>query len=537
MATVGSIVIGMSAKTSQLKADLDKGAAAVARFASKAAKASFEVAANLGEIATKGAVDAVGGLGAFALAQANLIDQAGDAADRLGTTTSNLLALRYAAKLTGSEAESLDAAIAKMNANLGDAATKGGPAADALAALGLDARQLAAVDPAEAFQRIVAGFEKIPNPAQRAALAMDIFGKGGIALLGTIKAGPAEVARLAAEFQSIGGITESTRGQIGAMFDSFDRLGLLISAVGGKFAGELAPYVVAAGEYLVELGKQGIDAGGLVTTAVEGMLTGVAGIADAFDFAKSSFSSMQVLVIRGFAAIVKGVGYVLGGLSYLANQTLQLETTWGTSLKNMADNLRELAAEQEASASTSPGQSAGDKVRATFDEIRKGAAKSQAAVSGMNKGIVDIAPALKTAQDEAKKTFELMKSDAAKFTEEATTPLERFQAEQSKLAQLLKAGLVSQQTVDRLTAKGKTDLASGATDKAPQRAAALELGSKEARSAALDFQGRKADAEPAKRTAENTAKAVDLQTQANALLSQVVGAIRAKVAPAVETII
>ena len=98
----------------------------------------------------------------FVMASADMIDSTGDAADRLSMTTAALSEMRYAAKLTGSDAESLDAALTKMNANLGDSAIRGGPAAMALERIGLDAKRLATIDPAEAFKAISGGFALIP---------------------------------------------------------------------------------------------------------------------------------------------------------------------------------------------------------------------------------------------------------------------------------------------------------------------------------------------------------------------------------------
>lgn len=536
MATIGSIMIGMSAKTEQLQKDLKKGSALVTAFASKVATVGVSAAAQLTKFVTGGVAAAAGGLGAFAVSAGRAIDETGDMADRLGTTTENLMALRYAAKLTGSDTEALDGALSKMNVNLGKAATEGGPTADALSKIGLDARALAQQDPTQAFIAITAGLEKIPNTAERASTAMAIFGKGGIGVLSSIGAGASELTRLSDELKKVGGISESTRQQIGAGFDAFDRMGTIVTAVGAKLAGEFAPYVVAAGEKLAQFASQGIDAGSIVSTGAKFIIDSIIVAADVVNGLGLAFLYVQKSATAALAFVVNGLAKLGQALDYVLKATTGLSTGIGELLTNIGSDLSKLAEEQNAAFTKASAQETyGAKVKKTFDAIKTEAALAKSSIDNMTKGVGAVTPQVDKVADANKKVFEAMKADAKRFTEEAMTPLEKFQAEQQKLTSLLQAGLIDQTTVDRITADAQKSLQGPGQDK-PKRAAALDLGSKEARSAMLDFKAGRANEEPAKKTATNTAKTVTLQTDANFLLGQIVSALKPQVQSVVDAV-
>src|SRR4051794_4296501 len=194
MATIGKIDIGMAVNSAPLNRGLAESRSAVGSFGSSVAGIGSQVATFAGVGLGLGAA------GLLALTKSSLtsVDAMNDQATQIGTTAGRLGELRYAAKLTGSDTEALDNGLQKMTTNLGHAARQGGPVAATLANLGLKTRDLAAMDPADAFLQIAGAISKVPNPALQASAAMDVFGKGGAGLLNTIKAGPAQLDALTA---------------------------------------------------------------------------------------------------------------------------------------------------------------------------------------------------------------------------------------------------------------------------------------------------------------------------------------------------
>ncbi len=91
-----------------------------------------------------------------------------------------------------------------MLKNVGQAAMVGGPAADALDRLGLSVKTIAGESADQAFKDIADGIAGVTNPAERARLAVDIFGKSGQKLLPLMMEGAAGIAAAQAEAEKLG---------------------------------------------------------------------------------------------------------------------------------------------------------------------------------------------------------------------------------------------------------------------------------------------------------------------------------------------
>jgi hypothetical protein len=291
MATIGIINIGIKASTDGLAKGLNKGQVAVKGFASQIASISPKLSTVGSSFLALGAAMGTGalarGLANVAKGALDTIDATGDLAQRAGTTAEAFTALRYAVKLTGSETETLDGALLKMNANLGDAAVATGtgtPAQKALEGMGLSAKALVKLDPAAAFSAIAGGFQKLKGPAAQSAAAMDIFGKTGIGLLNTLNAGPAKIAALEAEAKKLG-LTFSSldADKVGAANDAIDR-------VKGAFGGLVNTLTIKLAPALESWGAKIVDGLPRITSAV-------ATVTDAFG---SAFSGT---ILPGFQAI------------------------------------------------------------------------------------------------------------------------------------------------------------------------------------------------------------------------------------------
>lgn len=103
-------------------------------------------------------------------------NNAGDAADRLGTTTEELTRLGYAAKLSGSNMGDVEKASLSM-AKAIDADS------DAFRRLGLSAEQLRGMSLQEQFLAMGAALEGVEDRTQRVAMAMATMGESGVKLL------------------------------------------------------------------------------------------------------------------------------------------------------------------------------------------------------------------------------------------------------------------------------------------------------------------------------------------------------------------
>lgn len=521
MSTIGTIAISMVANTEAWTAGLSKGSKALESFATSTAahlKAVPGIFADVFKGIATGAVAAGGALVALTAIQANNIDKTGDMADRLGTTTAALSELRYAAKLTGSEVEDLEPALLKMSALLGDAARQGGPTADALAKLGLDARTLAAMDPTQAFLAISGAFQMIPSAAERASYAMDIFGKGGVKLLNSLSAGPEELARLSAEFRKFGGsVSEAQRQGIGTMFDSLDRLMALIEGVGAQLAVQLAPFITAAVDEFIAMGLSGETMGQRITNALESVVKGIAVALDGLEGFNKRLMQVSDEWER-FNGIV-GAGGGLGRVALPAMKALGFDPapvkTWGQSVEDVFERIRAKAAGMGDSVG-----GAGKKIGLLSEEFKETAKavkdleeslEAQIQTFGLVSRETELYKlSLKGATDEelagARAKSELL--EGAEHWKAVLSPMEKYAEKLKNITYLRQQDAISYETFAKaeLLARRERD-----GDMMTKRAGAMEQGSSEAYSAILNYEDRqgrdtfaKDAAQAAKATAKNT---------------------------------
>lgn len=104
-------------------------------------------------------------------------------ADRTGLTTTEVQRLSYVAGQSGNTIDELTGAIGQMQNRL---ASGDKSAVQAVKELGIHFETLVKASPADQLGMIATAIAKIPDPATRTAIAMDLFGKTGTAILPTL---------------------------------------------------------------------------------------------------------------------------------------------------------------------------------------------------------------------------------------------------------------------------------------------------------------------------------------------------------------
>lgn len=170
----------------------------------------------------------------------SMADRIGKVADKLGISTDQLQAWRFAAEQSGLEASALDNAIRFMNKGLGEAKTGTGLAFEALKQLriGLTDSSGKAKTNAELFNEMADKISKVKDPMKQADLASKLFGRSGADLINMFKKGSKGLEEFKQELIKEGGlIPEDTIRNSEAFQDSINRLkktitGLLATAFG-----------------------------------------------------------------------------------------------------------------------------------------------------------------------------------------------------------------------------------------------------------------------------------------------------------------
>lgn len=163
-------------------------------------------------------------------------DALGDTAAKAGITAEQLQVLRHAAEQNGSSADKLDKAMVRLNTNLGQAAleAKGlasgtSPASDALARLGVSVLDAGGNirSTGDVFPELVDKLSSIQSPAERAAVAAQIFGaKLGPELAVLIEQGSAPLAKYRSDLEATGALlSDDLVASAGKVNDQFNAVG------------------------------------------------------------------------------------------------------------------------------------------------------------------------------------------------------------------------------------------------------------------------------------------------------------------------
>lgn len=157
-----------------------------------------------------------------------------DMSDRTGVSAEGLQELGFAAAQTGGSLEDIEKGLIKMSRLLVEAASGSETAQETLAELGLTIGDLANLSPAQQFALIGDRLSQIRNPAQRVALAFELFGRSGTKLLPMLQNGARGLKEYAKQARDLG-LVLSNR-DVAAADDFGDKLDVLNLALKVSFA-------------------------------------------------------------------------------------------------------------------------------------------------------------------------------------------------------------------------------------------------------------------------------------------------------------
>ncbi len=248
MAGTDAILVKIGADASGLKKGLTDGQKALKQFEGGAQAVTDKLLA----------MGAVIGLG---LGFAKLVSEALDFADAVtkvhdqtGLSTDSIQRLNFIATQTGGSMEQLAGAVSKMQRTLSGAGDDSDKARKAIADLGLDVATLMSMQPDEQFQQIANAIAAIPNPADQAAAAVEIFGKSGAEALPQIKAMAEQGEALAAQFDAIGGpASEQAIAQVDALGDQAAATALGAKTLALELLAVVSPALISGLQTVTEL--------------------------------------------------------------------------------------------------------------------------------------------------------------------------------------------------------------------------------------------------------------------------------------------
>ena len=179
----------------------------------------------------------------------------GDTAERTGISRERFQELSFAAKLSGSSAETLGGALQKMQINIGAATAGSKELSQMFKGLGINIKDSSGkLKSSDAlFDTFVDRISKIKDPSLQAQAAVKIFGKSATELLPLIRGGSEGLSKMSAEAQRLGIVISDSAVREGEDFgDTLDTIHAALSGVGNTIGSALVPQLNKLGTQLIE---------------------------------------------------------------------------------------------------------------------------------------------------------------------------------------------------------------------------------------------------------------------------------------------
>jgi hypothetical protein len=255
------------------------------------------------------------------------IDTLNDFSARTGIGVEALQGYSLAAKLAGIDTEQFGSAIQRLAVNIGKA-TPGDALDKSLRAINLSLQELRGLSPEDQFSAIGQAISQLPTAADRAAAAVEIFGKQGAALAPLFREGAASLEELQAKAERLGIIVSETQvNNVAEMNDAFDLVRATIEGIIGQVIGNLAPAVTDVTNQFLQFveswsGAQGEGGTGIANAITDVLLQGAEYFAAVFDEFVSGLTGLGVSfedTSATFTASANAFTFVSEGLRTVAN--------------------------------------------------------------------------------------------------------------------------------------------------------------------------------------------------------------------------
>ncbi|OHB58786.1 MAG: hypothetical protein A2Y12_00090 [Planctomycetes bacterium GWF2_42_9] len=243
---------------------------------------------------------------------------------RTGVSVESLSALGFAAEQSGSNIETLEKGIRKMQQSILDSNMGLKTTTDIFAMLGLNASSFSGLKPEEQFRLLADRLSQIQDPSQRAAIAMKLLGKSGTALLPMLEKGAAGLDELMEEAKRLGLVLSSEdAASAEELNDALNRMWRTIKMSFANIGAAIAPIITdLSNKIAVIVGKISNwikENRGLVRMVLylAASLVAAGGAFVAFGYAMI-FVSKAIAVIRtGFSAIRTALMFLMSPIGMI----------------------------------------------------------------------------------------------------------------------------------------------------------------------------------------------------------------------------
>lgn len=268
MAKLESLIVDLQANTAKLQEGLDDANKRLKGFGENFKKMAG-IASGVAAFATLGnaALEAGKAVAEFAARGIDSLDRLGKQAGQLGTSSEEFSRLAFAFQLTGVEGEAFSKFMGQLGKNLSAAAAGSKEQAALFSALGVSAVDAAGRvrDTSTVMKELAGAFASMNDGPAKAAIAVELFGKGGEAMLDTLNKGSAGLAAAGLEAEKYGAVVGGpAAAAAGAFNDMMAKLKAIADALAMSLGAELLPTL---NQLLASILKSDGAMQGLVSTA------------------------------------------------------------------------------------------------------------------------------------------------------------------------------------------------------------------------------------------------------------------------------
>lgn len=147
---------------------------------------------------------AAAGIFGVANSTASLGDEVAKTGDKIGIALGPFQELRYAAERNGVSTEKFDSSLERFVKRMGEATQGTGAARKAYDELGLSAEDLSRMTPEDSLELVADRLSSVENQSQRVAIAAQLFGREGVAMVNMMKDGSAGLRELRKDARATG---------------------------------------------------------------------------------------------------------------------------------------------------------------------------------------------------------------------------------------------------------------------------------------------------------------------------------------------
>ncbi|MDR2531457.1 MAG: hypothetical protein LBC82_01260 [Oscillospiraceae bacterium] len=224
-------------------------------------------------VVTTAIIGAATAIGTAAFATANKTAQAANGVDKmsqsLGVSRQGMQEWAYILEQNGSSIDKMAYGMRRLQNTMGDVDGESGKVAKALKELGLDFEEIQNMKPEEAFEATVKAFQDMEPGADKAKLALDVFGRASSELMPLLNSTGESVEELRQQAHDLGAVLSDDTINAGVLFS--DTLTMMKTAGAGLFnqiGGALLPIITECMQFILLYMPQAMEAVQVITPII-----------------------------------------------------------------------------------------------------------------------------------------------------------------------------------------------------------------------------------------------------------------------------